>query len=323
VRFLAALQDRYVGRRWSVAGETQNWWTSPVLLRHIEHQISDAAPGGVAGALRAATGGVALGRGLSIGCGSGAKEMLLLQHGCVESFDLYELAEGPAAEARAEAARLGLADRVTVRVANVFDLAEPDSYDLVYWDHSLHHMYDVEAALAFSIRVLRPGGWLAVNEYTGPTRLQWTQAQADLANAFLGHERAALGPDTPPVRPGSLYRRLRLYLRDPSEAPQSDLIEDSFLRLTGTPMKQLGGAMIHTAAPQVIGACGPEGEVIARLIAWDEHARAKGENHFSFGLWQKPLSRRAADDTAAPDAEPDAGPDSGPDAAPAGSPMRR
>lgn len=285
---LKAAVSRYIGRRWSKAGPTRNWWTSAVLRDHIAREISGFGPGGVAGALLEATGGKALERGISIGCGNGSKELGLMERGCVQRFELYELAEVPAEQARQSAAQRGLADRVRVHIADAFTTERPGTYDLVYWDHSLHHMFDVDKALRFSVNLLRPGGWLAVNDYAGPTRLQVTRAEADLANEFLDRERSVMSPNLRRARPGSPFGRLRVYLRDPSEAPQSDRIDAAFERNTGTSTRHLGGAMIHILAPQVIEASARDPGVLDRLIAWDQTARARGLNHFSFGLWQKP-----------------------------------
>lgn len=81
-------------------------------------------------------------------------------------------AEPLLAEARARAARLGVADRFSTVEAELQDGIADVEYpaDLVWASRSLHHVGDQRAALAGFVRGLAPGGTLALLEGGLPTR---------------------------------------------------------------------------------------------------------------------------------------------------------
>ena len=174
------------------------------------------------GALERALEGRKLRAGLSIGAGNGRKEIALVQAGLVERFALYELSNELGARARRAIAESGLTGQMTVHIADAFAAAHPP-YDLVYWDHALHHMLDVDATVRWSVDALAPGGLLMINNYVGPTRLQWTREQVALARRYMEAAAPHLGA-RPHVPQKTVLHRWRLMLRDPSEAPQSDRI---------------------------------------------------------------------------------------------------
>ncbi|GAA2636904.1 class I SAM-dependent methyltransferase [Streptomyces axinellae] len=73
--------------------------------------------------------------------------------------------------ARARARREGLADRVTVREAELpADLPELGTAELIWTSNVVHHLGDQRAALETMAGALRPGGVLAVREGGLPTR---------------------------------------------------------------------------------------------------------------------------------------------------------
>lgn len=280
--------DKYVGRRWSNAGETLNWFASPILSAYYDRQVSTHPPTGVAGAILDRTGGRPLRLGVSVGAGSGAKERRLLAAGAVETFDTFEIAESLVVSSRAQSAQEGLGDRMNEHLGDAFAQDVRGRYDLVYWDHALHHMHDVRMALSWSLEALAPGGMLVVNEYVGPTRLQFTRAEYDFARAFLDRHSGALGVDGTAARYANPIRRLRQFIRDPSEAPQSDRIEPVFHELTGTRMKPLGGVALHICAPFVLAVEPNGGPLTDALMAWDGEGLARGFHHFAFGLHRVP-----------------------------------
>lgn len=280
--------ERRIGTKWSAHAikRTRQWYDRRILCTYVDARICQEHETGTVGALRSVVTNPPLGRAISIGAGSGSKELRLLRAGLVDTLDIFELSEQRAASARNNFARAGCGDRLTVHVADAFVSSPTETYDLAYWDHALHHMLDVNAALDWSIRALNPGGYLLVNDYVGPTRLQWTREEVAYARRFLDNNRAELVGLDRPLRPKTYTGRLRQIWRDYSEAPQSDRILTSFTERTGSDMRPLGGAMLH-----LCGSYMPEDEahpVYERLIAWDQRALADGFFHFAFGLWQKP-----------------------------------
>ncbi len=286
------LQDmllKRVGANWDQAPQrNRNWWTYPALNSYMNRQISSEHETGVIGALRAAIGNRMLEQGVSVGCGTAIKERALLHAGLVGHFDLYEVSEARAREARAKADQEGLSDRAKVVLANAFKETPIEAYDLVYWDHALHHMFDVALALNWSVRALRPGGILLVNDYIGPSRLQWSRSEVARAREFVARNAARLGVRPAEIKPGTILKRLRLMWRDPSEAPQSDLIPSAYEAATGEPIRRLGGAMIHLCAGSMWKLADSDDPLFGELIDWDKQVLVAGLSHFGLGLWHKP-----------------------------------
>jgi len=166
-----------------------------------------------------------IGRALEIGCGAGDLAMGLMQAGWFERLDAFDVAEGAVATARQRAADAGLtALNFFVADGNTLVL-EPDSYDLIYASHALHHITDLEHLFAQCAAALRPGGTLFATDYVGPSRMQYSDAHLALMNDML----ARLPPEK---RVDNLkgFREKRLVERtppqafldnDPSEAPRS------------------------------------------------------------------------------------------------------
>lgn len=290
------LLHKLSGRKWKPARKGTRWQDNPQFLAYFDEQISPGsfgiAPGAgrnsLHAALRHATGGVALGRGVSVGAGTGDNERGLIKAGLVERFDLFEVSADRVAQARDLAQRDGMERQISVHLADALERDEDGVYDLVYWDSALHHMFDVDHALGWSVRALRPGGLLMISEYIGPTRLQWTRAEVSAARQFLHENRALVGTDPRKVRAGGPFRRFKQFLRDPSEAPQSDRIVPLYRKHTGQDLTVLGGSAIHLAGGFLTGLDTCDPTLHDRLIALDKDLRAKGHFHFGFGLWQKP-----------------------------------
>ncbi|MEI6486164.1 MAG: class I SAM-dependent methyltransferase [Sphingomonadales bacterium] len=278
--------DRHV----TTAADRVNWWSSDACTAAYNERVCGrAVPGNSLGcrlALSAAA-GRPLASGVSVGAGVGQKERALLVDGIVGHMRMWELSERRAAEARARASADGVADRLDARVGNAF-VEDKAHYDLVTWDHSLHHMPDVDAALAWSIDRLNPGGWLMINDYFGPNRLQWRRHEVDRCNAVLDAINAAHGTRLRRVRYSNIISRLRMRRRDPSEAPHSESMADAVHRHLGVAVTPVGGLAINILGGILVPAFPDDHPAIARMVAADKAALADGEWHFGFALWQKP-----------------------------------
>lgn len=214
------------------------WWESPTVRRHLNQLLWPSAGDGIDEGLiqlarrrleeRGQPAGRPLQRGISVGGGQGIKEMLLLQANLVEEMVVYELSELRIAEGRARAEAQGLKHRI--RFVRGDALAEDQGpYDLVHWNNALHHMLDVDRAVAWSHQVLREGGLFYLDDFVGPTRFQWSSASLAVASALRGRLPERYLAD--PRRPGKRLepRVLRpnpetLARHDPSEAAQSSRI---------------------------------------------------------------------------------------------------
>ena len=276
------------GRKFKPLRANTRWQDNPQFSEYIKKSICPRHETGVHGAIRDVIGDAPLQNGISVGAGTGDNERNLISAGLVERFDLFEMSQDRINKSKTLAAKAGMADRLTHYLEDALKRDVFGEYDLVYWEHALHHMFDVDHALAWSVRALKSGGLLVVNDYIGPTRLQWRRREVSLVRNFLKENKAILGVDPRRVRHGSQFRRFKQFLRDPSEAPQSDRIEAAYEHHTGTKITVLGGAIIHLGGGFLNGADEKDPEIHERMIALDQNARDQGLSHFAFGLWCKP-----------------------------------
>lgn len=167
-------------------------------------------------------------RMLSVGCGTGSRER---KFGKYENFSLIEgidLASSKIEEARKYAIKSNLNNiRYYVGDFRSFEF-DPNSYDLILFNSSLHHFDRIDHLMRSKVLpLLKNEGYLVIFEYVGPKRLQWTKRQLDFANRLLKEM-----PDKYKTRFNSatikkrIYRPglLRMYLVDPSEAVESQEI---------------------------------------------------------------------------------------------------
>lgn len=160
--------------------EFNHWWESPYIIRHINRKFDDCPTdihsGGIISRMRKLAGGrLPLGRGVSVGCGTAYKELYLLEENIVQDMQLYELSGVAVKNGENLLAGRGFKHRAKYVLGDAFELVrEQECFDLVFWNNSLHHMMDVEKALEWSYRVLRPGGILVMDDYVGPSRFQWS-----------------------------------------------------------------------------------------------------------------------------------------------------
>jgi sterol 24-C-methyltransferase len=121
---------------------------------------------------------------LDAGCGRGGVALHLATHAGlrVEGVDLQA---GDVRRATEAAARAGAAQRASFQVMDFTDLRQPDGhFDGAYTMEALCHAPDVRAALAGFHRVLRPGGRLALFEYSVAPRERLTARQRELFDAI-------------------------------------------------------------------------------------------------------------------------------------------
>jgi sterol 24-C-methyltransferase len=130
-------------------------------------------------------------RVLDAGCGEG--DVAIRLHTCFGlEVDGVDLLEPNLRRARAKAARLGVAGSVRFHRLDYTDLPFPDrSFDGASTMETLVHAFDHRQALRELRRVLKPGGTLALFEYSVPPRSQMTAEQREAFGFVV--ERSAMG----------------------------------------------------------------------------------------------------------------------------------
>jgi SAM-dependent methyltransferase len=269
------------------------WWHLPQIKRHMNRIICGKPVDGMAGGDTCVLGELAGGRpypkALSIGCGIASKEISLLRAGTVEQFVVYELSPKRIGSGRRAAKRHGISDRIEFHNTSVeFDAPPPRQFDLVYWNNSLHHMLNVRACLEWCRSALRPGGVIYLNDFVGPTRMQWPDEMIEVANRIRGSlpQHLLVGRDggTPLSREVARPSLHKLIASDPTECADSgtilsafkDLFPDHVIRLTG-------GVIYHLALKGCLHNFNHESddELLSMLLATDEVIARLGMTHYA------------------------------------------
>lgn len=187
---------------------------------------------------------------LSLGCGTGRNEMAWAETGAFSRIDAVDLSVPRIGNATQAAEERGLADILHFEAADIAKLAvEPGSYDVIVTEGILHHLTPLREHVERIHSMLRPGGFLILNDYVGPSRFQWTDAQLLAVNRLL-----ALIPEERRRRWGSnllkrrVHRpgRLSMYMHDPSEAVESsNILPELDRRFEMLAVHPYGGSLLH------------------------------------------------------------------------------
>jgi SAM-dependent methyltransferase len=111
--------------------------------------------------------------GLSVGCGGGSLERDVRRKGVCEGVVGMDISRGALMAADRKAQDEGL-DGISYFRAdfNRLDL-EPNSFDVVFFHQSMHHVAELEHCIGQVRRAMKPGAFLYLDEYIGPSRDQW------------------------------------------------------------------------------------------------------------------------------------------------------
>lgn len=289
---------RRVGERWSARDKSPprvRWWESATIRRHISKKV---IPGGTESgfwqveALRAT--GRTFPRALSVGCGNAYQEISLLKAGLVEHFDLFEIAPQMIMDAKAGAVKAGVRERMQFHFADFFASGRntPEAYDLVFWNSSLHHMFDARRAVAASHKVLKEKGVFYCNEFVGANHFQYPTIEIMIANgvrSVLPREVFRIpgtdsywetGTGRPPLEPMKQV--------DPSEAADSEnilpAIREHFPQARIIP---LGGIVYNLALMDILTNIPEDCGLLRDLLAIDDEANEHGLFHYAFCLTEK------------------------------------
>ncbi len=240
-------------------------------------------------------------KAISIGCGTGRKEIRWAETGKFKSIHGYDISESRIDHARELARKSKWHARLDFNVGNVYalDLAR-QSFDLVIFDNSLHHCSPLTQAVERAKQWLTNDGILVLNEYVGPNRFQWSDGQVAMTNALLQLLPARLRKKNDGkvkdrmLRPGALAIRMN----DPSEAAESnsilDVVERHFEVLE---LKPYGGTilanLLKDIAHNFLNGDRESREWLAFLFNAEDRLIASKEisSDYVFGVYRKQIRR--------------------------------
>lgn len=258
---LMDLIKKKISRHWSSKTTASSpgkvrWWQSPHIMSHYNKTVSNNPAESLIDVAKRKAKGRTFEEGVSIGCGTGAKEMNLIKAKLVHFFHLFELSDVRIEEGLKLAKKLGISDRVAFSNGDGFDCFKDESVDFVHWNNSLHHMFDVAQAVQWSQNVLKVGGMFYMDDFIGPTRFQWSDNALGLINRIRAvlPDRYLLSPyhpkedkillDKPVTRPNPHV----LSMRDPSEAADSGRILESVRKYFPDAEISLTGGVVYSLA---------------------------------------------------------------------------
>lgn len=222
------------------------WMAHPVCRKAINRRVSGSEHEWPLDWFRRITGPGSFGRGVSWGCGLGAFERSAIRAGIVAEIDAFDLSPASLEDARREATREGI-NGINYSCGNFDDpRLVSRRYDIVFFHASLHHVAALERLFRRLALALKPGGAIYVDEYIGPSRFHWTEADLKLGRAVL---------DMLPAE-AKLCSRLEIPIEmdDPSEAFRSDEIP-KFIRefFDVIEWKPYGGQVTDLVMPCISG----------------------------------------------------------------------
>jgi ubiquinone/menaquinone biosynthesis C-methylase UbiE len=306
-------RDKIAGEHWSAefashadhANPTANkylrWWQCDHIVRAINERVCGEPISGVSEGLyrlvkQRFPERLPAARAISVGAGTGEKEMNALDRGITSHFDLYEVAEHCIVQGRQMARDRGLERQVEFHLANAFEAVKGEGlYDMVFWNQALHHMADARGAVVWSARVLRPGGLFVMDDYVGATRMQWPDEMLDYSTRFRAGLPAAYlaSPVTPGLIHGVTCGRPDeddLIAYDPSECADSanilPAINDYFPRVE---VILTGGGVYHCGLSDVLHNIMEAGDTaqLDRALELDWQAVASGLTQYGVALGTK------------------------------------
>jgi SAM-dependent methyltransferase len=202
---------------------------------------------------------------LSLGCGGGYTEREARRIGLCQRIEGIDVSEEALRTARRLAEKHGLSGMEYRRV-NLEEVSlAPQRYDAVIAKASLHHLRNLERALAEVEKALRPRGWFLVNEYVGPSRFQWTDEQLQYVNELLAQlperYRREGGPEGPIRQHVGRPDAARIEATDPSEAIRSaEILPLLEARFEIAARRDFGGTLLQTLLSGIVANFDPEKE---------------------------------------------------------------
>ncbi|WP_233589961.1 class I SAM-dependent methyltransferase [Acidovorax sp. FJL06] len=190
-------------------------------------------------------------RALVVGCGTGQLEREIARAGWVEKIVASDLSAKALALARKQAVEWPFIEYVQADMNQIpvgTDPFLPGSFDAVLGVSSVHHCSELEHLYESLAVLLKPSGWLFLDEYVGPDRFQWSNEQL----GFINRLADLLPEQLMTTLSGQLKRNFRaptveeVIAVDPSEA----VCSSNLLPLVGryfqlVEVRPYGGALLH------------------------------------------------------------------------------
>jgi SAM-dependent methyltransferase len=251
-----------------------NWMSHPLCRAAINRRVTgDPNVWPVAGLARILERRVPLGNVLSVGCGAGALERSLVDHGVAQAVTGIDVSETVLEEARREAEGRGMAVRYVAADARAFLREHPRAFDAVFFHQSLHHFDALDELMELVAGALGERGLLIADEYVGPARDEWPAMKLlrpNLAYRLL-----------PPGTRRAKIVRAPVNRDDPTEAIRSSQIVPAIeRRFRLIERRDYGGNLLALIYPNLDRRSPRTSEAVAQLLAREDAMLARGAKSF-------------------------------------------
>lgn len=200
-------------------------------------------------------------RALSLGCGVGNLERVARRRGVCDRILGIDFSEIALERARALAREEGI-EGIEYRRGNLDALELPRrAFDAAFFHQSLHHVRSIEKLLARVSGALAAGGLLYLDEWTGPSRYEWTPARLARVRSLYAELPIAWrrGPTVPAPVEAS----------DPSETVRSSAILPAMrLLFDVVEERPYGGHLVSLLLPNLRYDQISEADLAALLTRW-------------------------------------------------------
>jgi SAM-dependent methyltransferase len=188
-----------------------------------------------------------------------------------------------------------LRKRVRFELGTLEGWEPPEALGAVVCRSFLHRREDLEAVLDRFAAILEPGGLLFVEDFVGPARFQWSDAQLEAINRLL----ARLPEDLLSDLSASDGRRKRSVERpalaeriaaNPNEAVRSDEILPALdARFERVEVSPYGGAVFHQLFSRIMGNFVDRPELVGVLMEVDALLTDTGAlgSDYVWGVWRR------------------------------------
>ncbi|MFW5955523.1 MAG: class I SAM-dependent methyltransferase, partial [Rhodothermales bacterium] len=122
---------------------------------------------------------------LSLACGTGSNELAWARKGVFSRIVGVDISPDRIAVATDAARTEGLSDVLRFEVRDVQAKLPDGPFDLVIAEGALHHLSNLSRLLPEITGILRPEGYLVLNDFVGPSRFQWTDRQLEIIDGLL------------------------------------------------------------------------------------------------------------------------------------------
>jgi SAM-dependent methyltransferase len=272
------------------------FWQSPVANAFIRERISgdeEVSPASFFAGLTDES--VRGGPALSLRAGDTKLECELLRLGACARMTI--LAETPE---RLEYVGARIPDELRTPVhlehAEPLEFTPPEPLAIVVANSALHRSPDPDALVTRIGEWLVPGGMVYVDEFVGPDRFQWTDAQIEIVNQLLASLPEELrrdlasetgGPKSEIGRPDP-----QRFARDhPTEAVASERIRAALdANLEAVALRPYGGAIYHQLFARIMGNFAGHPELVRTILSFDAILSERGvvDSDYLWAAYRKP-----------------------------------